>query len=134
MKLDDLVAVSGLPGIYKVNTSRQNGLVVDDLDSGKSKFCSVRKHQFTPLGTVAIYTFDDTVELKDVFRTMTDMKDADPIVSHNDSADTIQSYFEKIIPEYDRDRVYVSDMKKVLKWYSFLEKRELIGSLLSEEE
>lgn len=134
MKMDELVAVSGLPGVFKINTSRQNGLVVDDLDTGKSKFCSVRKHQFTPLGTVAIYTLDDTVELKEVFQKMKSLEATDPIVSHNGSTGEIQAYFQKIIPDYDQDRVYISDMKKVLKWYSFLAKRNLLEQALSDEE
>ncbi len=136
MKMDDLVSVSGMSGVYKINTSRSNGLVVDDLDTGKSKFCSMRKHQFTPLGTVAIYTFTDTVELSVVFKTMFDIQDKTPVVSANASKEEITSYFETIIPEYDRDKVYLSDMKKVLKWYFYLHDRKLIEKVLtaSEEE
>ncbi len=134
MKLDDLVSVSGLSGIFKINTSRNNGLVVDDLDSGKSKFCSVRKHQFTPLGTVAIYTITDTVELSEVFKKMLAQKETEPVPESSADKNSITSYFENIIPDYDRDRVYVSDMKKVLKWFHFLNSRNILASALSSEE
>lgn len=131
MKMDDLVSVSGMSGVYKINTTRSNGLVVDDLDSGKSKFCSMRKHQFTPLGTVAIYTFTDTIELSTVFKTMHNIQAETPVVSTNASKEEITTYFETIIPEYDRDKVYLSDMKKVLKWYFFLDERKLIETILN---
>lgn len=134
MKMDELVSVSGFAGIFKINTSRANGLVVDDLDTGKSKFCSVRKHQFTPLATVAIYTETDTVELASVFRTMLDLSGETPVVSVNESKENIESYFKKIIPDYDRDKVYISDMKKVVKWFNFLNERKLLESALASSE
>jgi len=133
MKLDDFVAVSGLPGVFKINTSRNNGLVVEDLDTGKSKFCSVRKHQFTPLGTVAIYTLTDTIELKEVFAKMTALKETNPPVLPNDDKMKVQQYFETIIPDYDEDKVYVSDMKKVIKWFNFLDHRGLLVGSDEEE-
>ena len=133
MELEDFVAVSGLPGIFKINTSRNNGLVVDDIDTGKSKFCSVRKHQFTPLGTVAIYTLSDTVELKEVFKKMKEKASIVPIIETSASKEDLEAYFREIIPDYDEDRVYVSDMKKVLKWYAFLDKRNLLDSTGEEE-
>ncbi len=133
MKLDDFVAVSGLSGVFRINTSRNNGLVVEDLDSGKSKFCSVRKHQFTPLGTVAIYTLEDTIELKEVFVKMKNLKETTPVVDHNSEKIVIQEYFENIVPDYDEDKVYVSDMKKVIKWFNFLDQRNLLEPSDEEE-
>ena len=70
MKADDIVAVSGLPGLYKMVAPRDNGMIIEDIDKGTTKFASVRKHQFTPLGTVAIYTDSDSTELTEVFQRM----------------------------------------------------------------
>ncbi|MCZ2339420.1 MAG: DUF5606 domain-containing protein, partial [Chitinophagales bacterium] len=70
--MKNILAVSGLPGLYKLNATKSNGLLVSDLDSGKTRFCSVRQHQFTPMETVAIYTDDDTIEISKVFQSMLD--------------------------------------------------------------
>lgn len=131
MRIKDIIAVSGVPGLSKLVTSRDNGLLLQDLDSGKTKFYATRKHQFTPLETVAIYTNVDTIELKEVIKTMIEKQEENPIVAHNASSPEIISYFETIIPDYDRDRVYISDMKKVLKWYKKLEEK---GLLIGDEE
>lgn len=125
MTIDELVAISGMPGLYKIGTSRSNGMIVEDIDSGKSRFISMRKHQFTPLGTVAIYTEMDATELSIVFETMAEKEASMPIPSVNSSSNELFEYFEEILPDYDRDRVLVSDVKKVIKWYLFLKKREL---------
>ncbi|MEL6123943.1 MAG: DUF5606 domain-containing protein, partial [Bacteroidota bacterium] len=74
MRIDEVVAVSGLPGLFKIGATRSNGLIVEDIDTGKSRFVSVRKHQFTPLATVAIYTDMDTVEIDHVFKAMLEKK------------------------------------------------------------
>ena len=131
MRIKDIIAVSGVPGLSKLVTSRDNGLLLQDLDSGRTKFYATRKHQFTPLETVAIYTNVDTIELKEVIKTMIEKQMENPIVAHNATSPEIISYFEKVVPDYDRDRVYLSDMKKVLKWYKKLEEK---GLLIGDEE
>ena len=134
MNLKDIMAVSGLPGLFKMVTSRNNGLLVANIDTGKTKFCSVRKHQFTPLETVAIYTHSDTTELKEIFGTMLSALSENPPVSVKASAEEIIAYFSMILPDYDPDRVYVSDMKKVIKWFNFLNDRNMLTEDASEEE
>ncbi len=120
MNIKNIIAVSGLPGLYNLVTTKNNGLIVADLDSGKTKFCSVRQHQFTPLETVAIYTDDDAVEIAKVFQNMYDQTESTPIPQPNAEHKVLQQYFSQVFPEYDRDRVYHSDMKKIIKWYNFL--------------
>ncbi len=135
MEFDKLVAVSGLSGVFQIVTNRNNGLIIEDIDSGKRKFAPARKHQFTPLASIGIYTDDgDTKELKGVFQTMLEKLEEVPLVSGNDSPDKIQAYFAQILPNYDRDQVYLSDMKKVIKWFSFLHERNMINDLLADEE
>ena len=126
MKIDDLVAVSGMSGLYKIGTSRGNGMIVEDLDSGRSKFVSMRKHQFTPLGTVAIYTETDATELTRVFEIMYEKEAESDIPALNSPAQILFTYFGEILPDFDRDRVLISDVKKVIKWYQFLKKRDII--------
>lgn len=120
MNLKNIIAVSGLSGLYKLVSTKTNGLLVSDMDSGKTKFCSVRQHQFTPLETVAIYTNDDAVEIGKVFQNMYDNTTSTPIPAPNAEHKVLQQYFTQVFPEYDRDRVFHSDMKKIIKWYNFL--------------
>jgi hypothetical protein len=131
MNIKNIVAVSGLSGLYKLVATKTNGLLVADMDSGKTRFCSVRQHQFTPMETVAIYTQDDTAEISRVFQSMLDHKTDHPVPSANAPHKDLQAYFEVILPEYDKDRVFHSDMKKVIKWFTFLDER---GYLTAEPE
>ncbi len=95
----------------------------------------MRKHQFTPLGTVAIYTWNDAVEISKVFETMHEKAAGNlPIISPNAPAPELFAYFETILPEFDKDRVFVSDIKKVIKWYIYLNERSLLDFNASSEE
>ena len=126
MKIEDIVAVSGLPGLFKIIATRNNGLIVEDVDTQKTRFVSVRKHQFTPLATVAIYTEEDTEEINVVFETIQEKIAAgtNPPSVKASSAELFK-YFGEILPNYDRDQVLISDVKKVIKWYNFLIERGL---------
>lgn len=129
MNLHKLVAVSGRPGIYKMAANRPNGLIIEDLDSGKKIFAPSRKHQFTPLESISIYTDneEDTVELKTVFKNMlTQIEDNAPVDPKSSAVD-IKAYFEQVLPEYDRDKVLVSDIKKLIKWFNYLNTRDLLS-------
>lgn len=135
MNIEDFVAVSAMPGIYKMVTNRGNGLIVEDIDSGKRKFAPARKHQFTPLASIGIYADveDDTIELKEVFRAMLSKIEEFPPVAPNSKPDEIAEYFGNVLPEYDRDRVYINDIKKVIKWFTFLNDRKLLVLDTSDE-
>lgn len=122
--LENIVAVSGLPGLYLMEGSRSNGLILKNMDTGMKQFVSVRKHQFTPLRSIAIYTYGDSTPIEELFTRMTDLKpnhDVTEILRSDNK--TLTSYFRLVLPDYDEDRVYPSDMKKVLKWFDFLDKR-----------
>lgn len=129
MSYDKFVAVSGLPGLYSLINTRNNGLIISDPDTDKTRFVSIRQHQFTPLATVGIYTFDDTVELEKVFLSIKEKEPDLPIVDINDSSQKIREYFTKILPEHDPDKVHISDIKKILKWYDFLNSRGLLEKI-----
>lgn len=135
MNLEKLVAVSGRPGIYKMAANRPNGLIIEDLDTGKKFFAPSRRHQFTPLESISIYTETEeaTVELKTVFISMLTQLEANPPVATKSSSTDIKNYFEVILPEYDRDKVLVSDIKKLIKWFNYLNERTLLA-LPTEEE
>ncbi|PHN00952.1 DUF5606 family protein [Flavilitoribacter nigricans] len=127
MKIENIMAVSGLPGLYRMAANRNNGLIIEDLSTGKKRFASSRKHQFTPLESIGIYTDDgDTAELRVVFRNMLDQLEDNPPVDTGAPTEELTEYFADILPNYDRDRVKVGDIKKVIKWFSFLQEQELL--------
>jgi hypothetical protein len=134
MKLKDLIAVSGLPGLYKMAGSRSNGIVIEDLDTGKRKFVPSRKHQFSPLETISIFTMSDSEALIDVLRKMQVMKEDLPIVPAKSSNDELRAYFAQVMPEHDSDRVFPRDIQKIIKWYDFLDTRQLLHKLGDDEE
>lgn len=135
MNLEKLVSVSGMSGLYRMAANRSNGLIIEDLDSGKKRFASARKHQFTPLESIAIYTDDgDSTELKNVFRNMLDQIGDNPVVDANAPANELHDYFEDVLPNYDKDRVHTGDIKKVIKWFRFLQERDLLAETEASDE
>lgn len=128
MNFDEIIAISGLGGLYRMVANRSNGLIVEELSSKKRRFASARKHQFTPLASIGIYTDDgDTLELKKVFRNMEDQFEDNPPVSSNGTAEELHEYFSDVLPNFDKDRVKTGDIKKVIKWFTFLKENELLS-------
>ena len=135
MNLKDILAVSGMPGLFKLVNSRSNGLLVTSLDdSSRTIFCSMRKHQFTPMETVAIYTMSDTVELTTIMERMLDQLEENPPASPSGNKTEIEDYFSSIVPDYDEDRVYISDMKKVIKWFTILNEKGFLAAAPESDE
>jgi len=136
MNLKDLIAVSGMPGIYRMAANRDNGMIIEDLDSGKRRFASTRKYQFTPLESISIYTIDEdeAAELKTIFRNMLSQITENPPVSLSSQPDELRAYFTDILPVHDPDRVHIRDIKKMIKWFVFLNERDLLSLDTSDEE
>ncbi len=134
MNLKDFVAISSMPGLYKLVATRANGLLVQEIDSDKTRFASTRKHQFTPLETVAIYTDNDSTELSVIFERMKDNLSDIPLPIGSSSKEEFFDYFSEILPDYDEDRVMISDVKKVIKWFKFLNDRNLLVKNAPDEE
>lgn len=121
MNLDKLVAITGMSGIYRMVANRTNGLIIEELDSGKRKFVPSRGHQFTPLESIGIYTEDgETTDLKNVFERMLEQMESNPPISADAANAELHAYFAKVLPIYDKDRVRTSDIKKMIKWFGIL--------------
>lgn len=120
MKLDILISVSGLPGLYKLVASRPNGLLIESFAPAKRQFVSARKHQFTPLASIGIYTYTDVAALNDVLQKVDDTHEANPIPDVNAKSDQLREWFKTIVPDHDEDRVHINDIRKVIKWYLFI--------------
>ncbi len=123
MNLSRLVAVGGFPGIYRMVTNKSNGLIVEDLKEGKRQFVSSRTSNFTPLESIFIFINnqeEESIALKEVFRKMLENIETIPVPAIKAADKEFKDYLAAVLPDYDRDRVYVSDMKKLIKWFSFL--------------
>ena len=122
MEYSKLVAVTGLPGLFELISSRGDGAVVRSLDDNKTQFISGRVHNFSHLESIEVYTQRDNVNLVDVFNAMEKDGGSLPDAKNNDA---VKRYFEKVYPEMDFERVYSSDMKKMVKWFESLKKHNV---------
>ncbi len=117
MEYGKLIAVTGMPGLYELISSKSDGAIVRSLDDQSTKFASTRQHQFSHLESIEIYTVRDNVNLTDVLQAMEASKEALP---DEKNANAVKAYFENVYPDMDFEKVYSSDMKKMLKWYSVI--------------
>lgn len=117
MEYSKIISVTGLGGLYELVGSKTDGAIVRSLDDQSVKFISSRQHNFSHLESVEVFTTGHNVNLAEIFRVMGESSEALP--SEKDQK-AIKAYFEKVYPELDFDRVYASDMKKMVKWFSIL--------------
>ncbi len=128
------VAVGGISGVQKLIAVRPNGLIIENLDTKVRKFVPVRSHEFSPFETISVYTDDnDTVPLALVLTNMRDQLVDNPLPSEKADSATLRAYFGAVLPNFDRERVHVSDIKKALKWFTFLNSRDLLKDKIDEE-
>lgn len=117
MEYNRIMAITGLPGLFELLSSKADGAIVRSLEDKSTKFVSSRVHNFSHLESIEVYTIRENVNLVDVFTAMQSNGGALP--SEKD-ANAIKAYFQKVYPDMDFERVYSSDMKKMIKWYSIL--------------
>lgn len=135
MKFSDILAVSGLPGLYTMVTERKGGLIIEGLDDGKRRFAPARKHQFAPLESMAVYTDDGQAEpLKKVFERMQEQQEDNPAPPPNEKSERLFDYLEDVLPTYDKQQVHASDVKRLLKWYHFMQSHKLFDRIGDQEE
>ena len=126
MEFREIIAVTGIAGLKRVVANRNDGLILSELDGSNKKFYSNRHHMFSPLENIAIYTDNDTVPLLDVLIEMKNQKPTNAPVDANAANDVLRNYLASILPNFDRERVNVSDIKKLIKWYAILEDLDVI--------
>ena len=131
MEYNRIVAVTGMPGLYEVLSSKADGAIVRSLDDQSTKFVASRVHNLSHLDSIEIYTVRENVSLADIFNAMKDSKEKMPDVKDNNA---LKTYFEKVYPDMDFERVYTSDMKKMVKWFEVLETHEVDFNVKAEEE
>jgi hypothetical protein len=119
MEYSKLVAVSGLPGLFELINSKNDGAIVRSLEDKTTRFISGRIHNFSQLESIEVFTKGDNMNLVDVFKAME--KSGTSLPNEKD-ADAVKKYFEKVLPDLDLERVYNSDLKKMVRWFDVLKK------------
>jgi hypothetical protein len=118
--LKTILAISGKPGLYKLVSQGKNMLVVESLLNGK-RTPAYNHEKIISLGDIAMFTDSDEVPLNEVFESMKQLENgAKASVSTKDSESTLREYLGKVLPNFDRDRVYTADIKKLISWYNLL--------------
>jgi len=122
MEYNKIIAVTGMPGLYELLSSKADGAIVRALDDKTTRFVASRSHNFSHLESIEVYTVRDNVNLVDILKAM----EASPekLPDEKDNA-ALKAYFTKVYPDLDFDRVYSSDLKKMVKWFSVLRTNEI---------
>mgnify|MGYP006390361429 FL=1 len=128
MRFRDITSITGMGGLFKMESHKPSGLIVTSLTEGWTKFVSNREHLFSPLDNISIYTANDTVELLDVLLKAYEQKTSNPPVDAKSDNATLSAYFEKVLPEYDREKVHISDIKKFIKWFQILDEKGILAT------
>jgi hypothetical protein len=131
--LKGILSVSGQSGLYKLVAESKNNIIIESLETFK-RMPVHSTSKVSALEDIAIYTENEDVPLKDIFKAIFDKEDGGPAISPKVSANELKAYFEQVVPEYDKDRVYVSDIKKVLLWYNTLQNKDLLDFSEEKEE
>lgn len=119
MNLEGVLAIGGKPGLYQLVAQSRGGVIVEHL-TDKKRLSIGAQAQVSALEDIAIFTMDDEKPLKEIFEAMLEKHGEEKALSPKSSARELEAYFAEILPEYDTDRVYPSDIKKVLSWYNIL--------------
>ena len=134
MSLEKILSISGKPGLYHLKNQTRNGFLAESLIDGKKISVNARQN-VSLLSEIAIYTLTEELPLREVFSKISEKENGGEAISHKSTRDELEEYFFEVLPDYDEDRVYPSDIKKVLQWYNLLTKNGITDfSDLSSEE
>ncbi|WP_418603316.1 DUF5606 domain-containing protein [Hwangdonia sp.] len=134
MGLDKVLAISGKPGLFKLIAQTRGGFVAESLIDNKRISVSLQQN-VSVLSEIAIYTLTEEIPLRDVLAKIKEKENGEPTsIKPKDSKDKLEEYFFNVLPEYDEDRVYASDIKKVLQWYNLLQQHNMLELLDGKKE
>ena len=119
MEFNKIISVAGKPGLFHAISQTKSGFIVESLID-KKRFPIPSTNNVSLLENIAIYTYEEEVPLLSVFKTMYEKTEGKETISHKESGQKLTAYFSEILPEYDEDRVYTSNIKKVIQWYNLL--------------
>ena len=125
MNLEGIINISGEPGLYKVISQKNNTVIVESIIDGK-KIPLHSNSQANMLEEIGIYTYNDTKPLSEIFDDIAIKENKKQTLSHKSSTNQLTDYFREILSDYDEERVYLSDIKKIIQWYNIMQKHGLI--------
>ena len=126
MSVQRILAISGKPGLYELKLQTRTGFVAESLLDGKKITVGLRSN-VSLLSEISVYTYDGEVRLGEVLRSIAEKENEGPAISHKEDNDKLQAYFKEVLPDFDEDRVYTSDIKKILNWYNMLQAKGLVS-------
>ena len=130
MNLSGIISISGKPGLYVVVGQSKSNVIVESVIDGK-RFPAFASNRISALEDISIYTYDDDILLSNVFRSLYEKLNGDKAPSHKESIEELSKLLRDILPEYDEERVFASDIKKLFQWYNIL---DTAGKLILKEE
>jgi hypothetical protein len=137
MNIDKYLVVSGMQGVHKLVATRSNGFLIEDRTAGKTRFVPSRNNMATPLATIGVYVDtnegQDTIPLADVFQKMLDVVDTNPPAGPNSNSAEFRAYFTSVMPDHDQDRVHINDIKKCIKWFTYMHENGIFEAIKKEE-
>jgi len=133
MELRTVLSITGKPGLFKLVAQNKGGVVVESLLDGKRTSISASAN-VSSLGDIAIYTYEEEVPLREVFKAMSAVTAGKEALSHKSSKTELEDFFGEVLPKFDQERVYASDIKKIVQWFNILAKNELLAILDETEE
>lgn len=131
--LKEILAISGQGGLFKVVSQAKNAIIVESLLDGK-RMPAHASSRISALEDISVYTYEGDIKLAEVFKRISEKENKGVAVDVKSSNDQLKKYFEQILPEYDQNRVYVSDIKKILTWYNILAGKEMLDFSKSDAE
>jgi len=133
MEFNKIISVAGKPGLFHAISQTKTGFIVESLVD-KKRFPIPSTNNVSLLENIAIYTYEEEVPLLTVFKTIYEKNEGKETISHKESGQKLTAYFSEILPEYDEERVYASNIKKVIQWYNLLVKSGLDFSVIETTE
>nr|WP_294861300.1 DUF5606 domain-containing protein [uncultured Fluviicola sp.] len=130
MNLTGIIAISGKPGLYKVLAQGKNNIIVESLED-KKRVPAYASDRISALDDISIYTYDEDKPLREIFTSIYEKEKGKETISHKEDQNKLKAYLIEVLPNFDQERVYASDIKKIFQWYNLLFKA---GALILEEE
>jgi Ribonuclease G/E len=132
MKLSEILSISGKSGLFILVSRSKTGVIVESI-ADKKRFPAFATDRISSLEEISMFTYKKDVPLKDVFKSIYEKENGGPAIDSKSDVKLIKQYMEEILPEFDRDRVYVSDMKKLFSWYNLLIQNDMLDLTEDEE-
>lgn len=127
MSLQKILAISGKPGLYELKLQTRTGFVAESLLDGKKITVGMRSN-VSLLSEIAVYTYNEEIKLAEVFKAIAIKENDGSSISHKEDNGVLLSYFREVMPEFDEERVYASDIKKIINWYNLLQPKGLVST------